>query len=78
MKKNKKKQPTYTARYKDTGEIIYKNEPLGNLFGKLPLGSGINLKETDERRTKAMSDEEWWDGVEFITPSGREIIVKKD
>lgn len=76
--KNIKKKPTYTARWKDTRKIIYKNRPLGNLFGELPLGSWINLRESDERRTKDMSDEEWWDGVEFIVPSGRKIVIRKD
>ena len=73
------KIPTYSARYfapgsPMAGEIIYENQPPGNLYGQLPEGaypveppSGVYRRNTLQR----IEGGDPWEYNVFRTPSGR-------
>lgn len=68
-RRNDESAPTYTAKWLDTGEVIYTNEPHGNLFGALPLGSW-------PESWGAEGDE--WNGAIFdVRGSGRKVVVTR-
>lgn len=70
-----KSEERFTARWLDDGKIIYQNEPHGNLFGRLPLGSMPSRFPGRLASDEGGWDE--WDGAEFIC-EGRTIRVTKD
>ena len=68
---------TYRAFYEDSGEVIYKHLPNGNLFGELPHGTSCYSKGHGGTIERA-DDGDWFERARFRARTGRAIVVERE
>lgn len=67
--------PTYSARWEETGAVVYAGQPRGNLVGLLPIGA---CAAPDSGTLVRQDGGDPFERARFVCPSGRVVVVSRD